>query len=143
MMNSPMNFGLAKGKLMKYLLDTHTFIWMDSDKNQLSERVQQLCQDPTNQLLLSVVSLWEIVTKAQIGKFTLRQPLLEIVEEHVKDNYLQILPVTLPHVLELQNLPLHHKDPFDRMLIAQATTEGATLLSKDGRFTAYKVDVIW
>ncbi|MDM8531322.1 type II toxin-antitoxin system VapC family toxin [Anaerolineales bacterium HSG25] len=83
------------------------------------------------------------MTKTQVDKLSLRQPIMEIVAEHVSDNNVQILPITLPHTLALQKLPLYHRDPFDRMLIAQADVEGATLLSKDSRFIEYDIDVVW
>ncbi len=128
---------------MKLLLDTHTFIWWDSAPDQLSPAALAAFRAPENTLLLSVVSLWEIQVKRQIGKLQLHLPLAEIIENQQTRNQIQILPVLLPHVLEVENLPLHHKDPFDRLLIAQALVEQATLLSKDGEFLKYPVPLLW
>lgn len=128
---------------MKLLLDTHTFIWWDSEPHKLSARVLALCQDPTNTLTLSVVSLWEIQLKRQLGRLTLRLPLAQIVEDHHNSRQLDILPVLLPHVLALDALPDQHKDPFDRLLIAQVSVENMVLLSRDPIMASYPVQVIW
>lgn len=128
---------------MKLLLDTHTFIWWDSDPTKLSPQVLALCQDRDNTVLLSVVSVWEMQIKSQLGRLTLHRSLTEIVTSQQQANGIQILPVTLAHVLALDTLSLHHKDPFDRLLISQASLEGATLLSKDAVFTDYAVKVMW
>jgi PIN domain nuclease of toxin-antitoxin system len=128
---------------VKLLLDTHTFIWWDSDPSQLSPQVLELCQDQTNILILSVVSAWEIQIKSQLGKLKLNLPLAELIENQQRINDVQVLPTKLEHILELDNLPLHHKDPFDRLLIAQANIENSVLLSKDRAFSAYSVQVIW
>jgi PIN domain nuclease of toxin-antitoxin system len=128
---------------MKLLLDTHTFIWWDSELDKLSSRVLALCQDQTNILLLSVASVWEMQIKLQLGKMKLALPLAEVIESQRQTNNIDLLPVTLAHVLALQNLPVHHKDPFDRLLVAQANVEGATLLSSDRVFAKYPVKLIW
>jgi PIN domain nuclease of toxin-antitoxin system len=128
---------------MKYLLDTHTFIWWDSDPSQLSPEVISLCQDRRNILLLSVASIWEIQIKQQLGKLKLDLPLARLVKTHQQVNQVKVLSVVLEHVLELENLPTPHNDPFDRLLIAQARTEGAVLLSKDSVFRDYPVRLLW
>lgn len=128
---------------MKLLLDTHTFIWWSSDPIQLSSRVVSLCQDRTNVVLLSVTSIWEMQIKHQLGRLSIGLPLRRLIEDQQQANGIEILPIMLAHVLELENLPDSHKDPFDRMLIAQASVEGAVLLSKDGIFNSYPVQVVW
>lgn len=128
---------------MKLLLDTHTFIWWDSDPEQLSSRVLELCQDQANTLILSVASIWEMQIKVQLGKLKLKLPFAELVENQQRINTIQVLPIELGHVLEIDKLPPHHKDPFDRLLIAQAVVEEAVLLSKDTTFSAYSVQVVW
>ncbi len=128
---------------MKYLLDTHAFIWLDSDPTQLSPQVRSLVQDSTNILLLSLVSIWEMQIKIHLGKLHLNLPLAELVESQRQINSIDILPIALSHVLALDNLPLHHKDPFDRLLIAQANIENAALISRDPVFANYQVQVIW
>lgn len=108
---------------MKVLLDTHAFIWWDSDPTKLSPQACAVCEDRTNVVLLSVASAWEMQSKLQLGKLDLRLPLAEVIASQQQTNHLQVLPVALGHVLALQNLPAHHKDPFDRLLIAQANEE--------------------
>ena len=128
---------------MKLLLDTHTFIWWDSEPQRLSQQVLKMCQDPDNVLLASVASLWEMQIKLQLGKLKLNKPLTELVSGQQAINYIEILDVKLEHVLALAKLPSHHKDPFDRLLIAQADIEEAILVSKDQIFTEYEVKVVW
>ena len=127
---------------MRLLLDTHAFIWWDKDPAKLSRRVLTLCQDPTNTLALSLASVWEMQIKTQLGKLQLRVPLKTMITEQ-QANGIQILPITLPHILALEGMPRHHGDPFDRMLIAQSNTEGMSLVSRDPFFGSYVVDVVW
>ncbi|MGB9774724.1 MAG: type II toxin-antitoxin system VapC family toxin [Anaerolineae bacterium] len=128
---------------MKLLLDTHTFIWWDSEPTKLSPQALALCQDRQNTLLLSVVSVWEMQIKLQLGKLRLALPLKEIIESQQQTNNLEILSITLAHVLALDNLPAHHKDPFDRLLVAQAIVEDAMLVSGDPNIAKYPVQVVW
>lgn len=128
---------------MKLLLDTHTFIWWDSDPTKLSGTVLALCHDPANDLLLSVTSLWEMQIKSQLGKLSLRLPLADIVSQQQSTNGLQLLPITQAHIYALDGLPTPHKDPFDRLLVVQANDEGALLVSADPIFGSYPVLVVW
>lgn len=134
------NFGQ---QVMKVLFDTHTFIWWDSQPNKLSQTALALLQDRSNILLLSVSSIWEMQIKLQLGKLTLNGILLEIIENQQETNQIEVLPVKLAHVIALDSLPLVHKDPFDRLLVAQANLENATLVSCDPIFARYPVNVIW
>ena len=128
---------------MNLLLDAHTFIWLDGERQKLSPAAAEACSASANALWLSAVSLWEIQIKMQLGKLTLRGSLAEILREQARVNGLQILSLHSAHVLELSGLPFHHNDPFDRMLIAQARHEGWEIVSKDSEFKAYPVRVIW
>lgn len=128
---------------MQFLLDTHTFIWLDIAPARLSARVASLVQDPRNTLFLSLGSLWEMQIKVQLGKLQLRLPLSQVVAEQQQINRLQLLPLKPAHIYTLDQLPLHHKDPFDRLLIAQAIYENLPLMSVDNVFSAYSVQVIW
>lgn len=128
---------------MKLLLDTHTFIWWDSQPNKLSQTALALLQDRSNILLLSAASIWEIQIKLQLGKLTLNRALLEIIESQQQINQIEVLPVKLDHVLALDILPVIHKDPFDRLLVAQAKGEKATLVSRDPIVAQYPVNVTW
>lgn len=128
---------------MRLLLDTHTFIWWDSEPTKLSAQALTLCQDQRNSLLLSVASIWEIQIKLQLDKLKLTLPLAELIESQQQTNHLEILPILLPHVLALQHLPAHHKDPFDRLLIAQANVEDVIIISNDPMFPKYTDKVLW
>ena len=128
---------------MTLLLDTHTFIWWDSDPAKLPSEVLRACQDQTNTILLSVASVWEMQIKSQMNKLRFDLSLAEIVRGQQEVNKVQILPVTLEHVLALQDLPTYHKDPFDRLLIAQANVEDAVLVSCDSIFFQYSVRLLW
>ena len=128
---------------MKLLLDTHTFIWWDSEPTRLSETALALCRDSANELLLSVTSLWEMQIKRQLGKLSLRLPLQDIVAHQQATNGVILLPITEEHIYRLDGLPSSHKDPFDRLLVAQANSEGAVLVSTDPIFGSYPVEVIW
>lgn len=127
---------------MKLLLDTHIFIWWADQPERLSRAACSALEDETNDLMLSVVSVWEMQIKMQLGKLKLSLPLKELVKNQQETNDLTFLPVTLPHVLTLDALPFHHKDPFDRLLIAQSIEEGLTIVSADSKFSAYSVKLL-
>jgi len=128
---------------MKLLFDTHAFIWWDSAPANLPASVLALCQDPANTLLLSVVSAWEMQIKSHLGKLKFASPLGDIIANQRQTNSLEILSITLDHVLTLETLPDHHKDPFDRLLVAQALVEEAALISNDPIIQQYPVRLIW
>ncbi len=128
---------------MKLLFDTHAFLWWDSEPERLSPMVLALCQDPANVLILSVASAWEIQVKTQLGKLQLTRPLAEIIRDQRQTNGLRVLPIWLKHVLALGDLPAQHRDPFDRLLVAQARAESAILMSRDPLLSLYDVDIQW
>ncbi len=125
---------------MRLLLDTHIFIWWDSEPHRVPVPILTLCEDWTNTLVLSVASVWEMQIKLQLGKLRLDLPLSDIIERQQQLNELVLLPVQLPHVLALQDLPPHHRDPFDRLLIAQANVEGLAVLTADPIFRMYPLN---
>jgi PIN domain nuclease of toxin-antitoxin system len=128
---------------MKLILDTHTFIWWANEPEKLSEKALTACQDNSNTLILSVVSVWEMQIKMQLGKLKISRPIEKLIKTQQQANGLQVLPIELAHVLSLSGLPSHHKDPFDRLLITQANVEGAILVSVDLVFSSYSVKVLW
>lgn len=128
---------------MKLLLDTHTFIWWDSAPDKLPPQVLALCQDQANEMWLSVASIWEMQIKLQLGKLQLKLPLSEIIEGQQQINSVQVLPIILAHILALDGLPIPHKDPFDRLLVAQPIVESAVLVSGDKIFEQYPVQLFW
>ena len=123
---------------MRVLFDTHIFIWWDSEPEKLSPNILNLLQRTDTIRYVSLVSLWEIQIKNQLGKLTLNQSLSDIYDSQRK-NGISFLPVIPAHIFNLNNLPLHHKDPFDRLLISQALIEGLTLISVDEKFKLYDV----
>ena len=127
---------------MKAIVDTHTFLWWDSDPSKLSGTALAFIQDPTNFIYLSVASVWEIVIKQQLGKLSATLPLHVRITQQ-RSNGLLILPATLEHVLAVETLPTLHKDPFDRLLVAQAKVEHACVVTGDPVFPQYGVNVIW
>ena len=105
---------------MKLLLDTHSFIWWTIQQARLSATALAAIQNPQNELLLSVASIWEMQIKIQIGKLHFNLPLPQLIDDQQRVNGLQFLTIEPDHIYTLEQLPFHHKDPFDRMLIAQA-----------------------
>ncbi len=124
---------------MKLLLDTHVFIWMHAEPERLSRRARELLVDPDSELHLSVVVAWELGIKIARERLTLPEPLDEYVTSRAHRSRMSLLPIGLLHVLDAVALPAHHADPFDRMLVAQARTEGLTLLTADPWITRYDV----
>ncbi|HXT34299.1 MAG TPA: type II toxin-antitoxin system VapC family toxin [Chloroflexota bacterium] len=127
---------------MRLLLDTHVFLWLAIEPESLSARARALCQDSEHELLLSFASIWEMQIKQQLGKLTFATPLADLIAVQRVGNRIALLPIALAHILALADLPLLHKDPFDRLLIAQANTEGITILSADSTLPAYQVRLI-
>ena len=127
---------------MRLLLDTHTLIWSIDALPQLSLEAARLSADRSNFLIASAFSLWELAIKVSIGKLTLSSSLPETIER-IRSHRISWLPINHAHLLQLAELPLHHRDPFDRLLAAQAIVEGATLLSADPAFDNYGVTRCW
>jgi PIN domain nuclease of toxin-antitoxin system len=127
---------------MKLLLDTHAFIWWDSDPDQLPAAARLACEDENNVVCVSVASLWEMQIKSQLGKLRLRTPLNELVRDQT-ENGISFLPVQIASVLKLSDLPDSHRDPFDRLIIAQALLEGAAIVSADRLFEKYPIKILW
>ena len=128
---------------MKLLLDTHSFLWMSLEESKLSETARETIADLENDLLLSPVSYWEIGIKISIGKYELSEPLDVFVGREVERNDLLILPIEPRHAAEVTRLPFHHRDPFDRMLVAQAIVEKVPIISADAQLDAYGIERIW
>lgn len=128
---------------MRLLIDTCVLIWASTDTEGLSRRAAHLIEDNSNDLLVSVVSAWEIGIKQSTGRLFLMDPTARFMEAAAETLNFSVLPVQLPHALAAGTLPFHHRDPFDRMLIAQAMVERVPILSPDHVFAAYPVEVIW
>mgnify|MGYP001790690499 CR=1 FL=1 len=128
---------------MNILLDTHVFIWSTANPEKLSQKVRDLLTDTSSTWMLSIASVWEMQIKLQLGKLNLNSKLPDLIENQQRVNNLQILPIELTHIYALNNLPSHHKDPFDRLLIAQTIVEQITLASIDEVFDNYPIQRLW
>ena len=128
---------------MKALLDTHAFLWWIADDARLSPRVIELITDGANRLFLSAASGWEMAIKAKLGKLELPAPVAAFVDEQLRTNGIESLPIQMRHAFHVFELPPHHRDPFDRLLIAQAQLERMPILSSDPQLALYPVEVIW
>ncbi len=128
---------------MRVLLDTHAFLWFALDDARLSASAQSVMTDGGNELLLSPASYWEMAIKVSLGKYTIDEEFEPFMENQIKANGLSVLAVTVRHAAAVVALPFHHRDPFDRLLIAQAMVEGVPLLSADANLDAYPVTRIW
>jgi len=127
---------------MRTLLDTHAFLWGIAGDRRMSPHARDLFIGPSN-LLMSIASIWEILIKVQLGKLNLPQPAGPYVIRKLAENRIETLPIHLDHLLAFERLPLHHRDPFDRILIAQSIEEDLPIVTADSSFSRYPVDVIW
>lgn len=125
------------------LLDTHTFIWWATDDSRVSGRAREAIAEPDTTVVLSVVTPWEMTIKSALGRLQLQQPPRSLVYAQVARHGYELLAVKLEHALAVGELALHHGDPFDRLLIAQAHAERLTLVSADAAFDRYDVPVLW
>lgn len=128
---------------MKILLDTHAFLWFIAGDIQLDNFARQLIEDPDNDRYLSVASLWEMTIKSSLQRLTVPMPPSTLIREQIWANAIDLLAITPEHFDALHTLPYHHKDPFDRLLIAQAMQEGMTIVTKDPAFKDYNIQVAW
>lgn len=129
---------------MKLLLDTHTFFCWSLEPERLPKKVIETLKDPGNEFFLSVASSWEAQIKAGLGKLVLLDSLEKIIRREISTNGWKVLPVHLEHTWKLSEIPPLHKDPFDRLLIAQSLVEGLAIIGKDPLFSAYPhVRIIW
>lgn len=128
---------------MRLLLDTHAFLWFINGDDNLSQHSKLLIQDANNEVLISIAILWEISIKNSLNKLELSQPFEVLISRELADNEFTLLPITVEHLIQLGKLPFHHRDPFDRLLIAQSLCEQLPIVSKDSQFDHYALEVIW
>lgn len=128
---------------MRLLLDTHTFLWFIGGDERLPRVARDMIADIANEVLFSVASLWEIAIKTSLGRLTLGRPFEELIPEQLILNRIEVLPIGLDDLGEVVKLPFHHRDPFDRLIIAQAVRKGLPIVGKDGEFSMYPVRLIW
>lgn len=125
------------------LIDTHVWLWLNGAVDRLSPQAQELLSSPRNQIYLSAVSAWEIGIKFAAGKLALPMPPEEYVQLRMVDNGVSPLPIHHLHALRAASLPLHHRDPFDRLLVAQAQVEKLKLMTVDRQLARYDVEILW
>lgn len=128
---------------MRALLDTHAFLWWINDDGLLSPRARQVIGNGDNELLFSAASGWEMAIKIGLGKLALTQELERFMAEQLTINSIQTLPVQLSHALRVASMPPYHRDPFDRLLVAQAQMEDLPIITGDPQIARYQVAVIW
>jgi len=128
---------------MNILLDTHAFLWFVWDDAHLSQTAKDTITDPNNRKLVSVASVWEIGIKVSLQKLDLGMPYLPFMQSQLAINLFEILSLTLEHGSEISRLPFHHRDPFDRLMIAQSMCEQIPIVSADPAFDAYSIKRIW
>jgi len=128
---------------MKVLLDTHTFLWWITDDRRLSLRARGIISNEENELFISAATGWEIAIKVRLGRLDLPDDPERFVPAQLRMNALKPLPIGMNHALRVSSLPDHHRNPFDRMLIAQAQVEGMPIVSADPNIQKYQVEVIW
>ena len=128
---------------MRALLDTHTFLWWITDDTRLSPRARKLIVDGHNRLFFSAASGWEIAIKARLGRLGFPTEPSAFIPKQLAQNSIGVLPVHLSHALHVYGLPGHHRDPFDRILIAQSQLEDLPILTADPLVAQYEVDTIW
>jgi PIN domain nuclease of toxin-antitoxin system len=128
---------------MKLLLDTHAFLWLVEGNSRLGRKASTVVADPSNELFLSVASIWELAIKVGNGRLVLSEPLASFVSKWTATYQLSQMPVLSAHAVTVTTLAPHHRDPFDRLLIARALAEDMVLMSGDAKFMAYGVPILW
>ncbi len=128
---------------MKVLLDTHAFLWWITDDPRLSPRAREIIADGTNVLFLSASSGWEIAIKAKLGRLRLPDEPERFILKQLESNAIEVLPVQMSNALHVYALPDHHRDPFDRLLIAQAQLEKLPILTADPQISRYEIETVW
>ncbi|MEM6264669.1 MAG: type II toxin-antitoxin system VapC family toxin [Bacteroidota bacterium] len=127
---------------MTYILDTNVLLWALENNPRLSSKARKVMVNPNNEIHVSIASIWEISIKLSIGKLNLSRTLDEILEEMEELDF-RILPISIKALRYLRNMPFHHKDPFDRLIISQAIASGVTCIASDEKFSLYNPKIIW
>jgi PIN domain nuclease of toxin-antitoxin system len=129
---------------MNLLLDTHTYLWFVGGNDRLSIHARAEIENPDNRIFISIASLWEITVKYSLGKLTLKSGLETFLTDYITQNGFNLLPIKPSHLVALSSLPLHHSDPFDRLIIAQGIKDGMSICSADDKFKLYSInDLVW
>ena len=128
---------------MRALLDTHAFLWWITGDERLSGRISQAIADGRNEMFVSAASVWEIAIKGRLGRLSIPGDPGKFIGGQIAENCFRGLPIVAEHALRVWTLPDHHRDPFNRMLVAQAQVEGLALVSRDPQVAQYDIEVVW
>lgn len=128
---------------MKYLLDTHAFLWFVTDDDKLSSNARSIIKNSNNEVYFSAASAWEMSIKVRLGRLTIEEDIEPFIIKQLAENNFSTLSITIFHSIYTSKLPEIHKDPFDRMIVAQSKVENLSLISKDNNIKKYKVPVVW
>jgi PIN domain nuclease of toxin-antitoxin system len=128
---------------MKFIADTNALIWFITDSPRLSSTAKNLLEAAESERFLSIASIWEISIKAGLGRLSFAKPIEEFLPDQIARNQFALLNISLSHALHVEKLPLHHRDPFDRMIVAQSFVENIPVLSSDEAFDAYGIQRFW
>lgn len=128
---------------MNYLLDTHTFLWFINDDSSLSSTAKTLIEDPENIIYMSVASVWEMAIKVSLEKLEIPSPFTEFIDEQMRVNAITLLHIKTEHIGIVATLPFHHRDPFDRLIIAQSQNENFPVIGRDSIFKNYEIHCYW
>ncbi|HUE74198.1 MAG TPA: type II toxin-antitoxin system VapC family toxin [Pirellulaceae bacterium] len=128
---------------MNLLLDTHCLLWFLADDPRLSTNAKAAIENPANRSFVSLASCWEIAIKLSLGRLTIGKPFAEVFPAELDRNGIEQLPIAMSHLQELLELPWHHRDPFDRIIVAQTRVESLKLISRDGFARSYGIEPLW
>jgi PIN domain nuclease of toxin-antitoxin system len=128
---------------MKILLDTHAFLWFITGDANLSDKARTSIEDDSNQMIISMASMWEMAIKISIGRLKVSEPFELLIPSQIQINGFELLPIQLEHVYKVSSLPFHHRDPFDRLLVSQCMVEKCPIISRDSAFDRYQVKRLW
>jgi PIN domain nuclease of toxin-antitoxin system len=128
---------------VRVLVDTHTFLWDLLDDHRSSKLARELLRSDKHELVFSLASIWEIAIKMKLGKLNSLGSSVSYIRDEMRNYGMELLPLRYEHILQLEMLPLHHSDPFDRLLVAQAITESLPILSSDKKLSAYPAKLLW
>jgi len=128
---------------MKYLMDTHAILWISNDDSRLTKKVREIFLNADSEILISLASIWEMAIKISLKKLRVKNSLNYFVDNDISNNNIKIMNIELDHLVYISNLPLHHRDPFDRLIISQAIKEKLPIISADSFFDLYPIKRIW
>jgi PIN domain nuclease of toxin-antitoxin system len=134
---------MSMSNTMRLLLDTHVFLWWVGNSKELSVAAREAISDTGNECFVSLASCWELSIKCSLGKLRLSQSIEQFIPEQMAANGFRLLPIEFMHISLIENMQFHHRDPFDRLLIAQAKAEKLTVVTADSAFALYNVNRLW